>query len=142
MALWLVAAAIHGLVGVAMGAYAAHGMAAAEPQRQAWMETAVAYQMWHALALLAVAALAANHAIRGRSSGRERSSGGAALALAGAGFFLGALLFSGSLYLLALTGSRSLVWVTPFGGLAFLVGWVALGWYGIAQWRNGANPVR
>ncbi|WP_425449980.1 DUF423 domain-containing protein [Virgifigura deserti] len=137
MALWLVAAAIHGLVGVAMGAYAAHGMAGTiEPQRQAWMETAVSYQMWHALALLAVAALAANHGMR------ERSPGGAALALAGVGFFLGALLFSGSLYLLALAGSRGLVWVTPFGGVAFLVGWVALGWYGIAQWRNGANPVR
>ena len=137
MAVWLVAAAIHGLIGVAMGAYAAHGMIGAEPQQQAWMETAVAFQMWHAPALLAVALLTAIRETRNRSFGTA-----AALAVAGTGFFFGTLLFSGSLYFLALTGSRGVAWITPFGGFALLIGWIALGWHGIGQWRRSANDTR
>jgi uncharacterized membrane protein YgdD (TMEM256/DUF423 family) len=58
-----------------------------------------------------------------------RSGAASTPASAAAGFFLaGIILFSGSLYLLALTGVRSLGFVTPFSGLAFLIGWIALGW--------------
>lgn len=124
MAIWLVLAAVAGFVGVAMGAIAAHGMSGGpDPQRQEWVQTAVTYQMWHALALLAVALLAADPEAPRRG----------ALLLAGAGFVVGVLLFSGSLYLLAFTGTRGLGMITPFGGLAFLVGWVALGWHGLAR---------
>lgn len=124
MAVWLVAAAVNGLIGVTMGAIAAHGMPGdPDAQRQAWMDTAVAYQMWHALALLAVGLLAADAEAPRR----------AALILAGTGFLVGIVLFSGSLYLLALTDFRGLVWITPIGGSAFLLGWVALGWHGLGR---------
>lgn len=78
-------------------------------------ETAARYQMYHALALLAVAWAA------GRRSG-------AALQFSGWCFVIGTLLFSGSLYTLALSGVRWLGAITPLGGLAFLLGWLALAW--------------
>jgi uncharacterized membrane protein YgdD (TMEM256/DUF423 family) len=79
-------------------------------------ETGARYHMYHALAI-GLAALAV------------RSGAASTPASVAAGFFLaGIILFSGSLYLLALTGVRSLGFVTPFGGLAFLVGWIALAW--------------
>jgi uncharacterized membrane protein YgdD (TMEM256/DUF423 family) len=76
-------------------------------------ETGVRYQMYHALALLATAALLS------RSDGR-------AMLVAGWSFTTGILIFSGSLYALALTGVTMLGAITPIGGVAFLVGWVAL----------------
>lgn len=76
-------------------------------------ETAVRYQLVHALALMLIAVLS------------ERRDG-LALRLAGWSYALGVLLFSGSLYVLALDGPRFLGPVTPIGGLAFVLGWMAL----------------
>jgi len=103
-----------GLTGVAAGAFGAHALRARLPaDLLAVFETGARYQMYHALALLA-AALAAS-----------RTPSGAASA-AGWLFAAGIVLFSGSLYALALTGVRVLGAVTPLGGACFLAGWVAL----------------
>ena len=110
--LWLVLGAVNGFCSVALGAFAAHGLRGrlSEPLLAVFGK-AVDYQGLHALALLAVGALLVLRP-------QARLLHGAGLA-----FFLGILLFSGSLYLLALTGDRTLGWITPFGGTAFLLGW-------------------
>jgi uncharacterized membrane protein YgdD (TMEM256/DUF423 family) len=101
---------------VALGAFAAHGLRARiSPEALQTFETGARYHMYHALALLAVAWAA------------TRWPGGAVTA-AGWLFVAGTLLFSGSLYLLAVTGVRVLGAITPFGGLAFILGWLALAW--------------
>jgi len=101
---------------VALGAFAAHGLRSRiSPEALQTFETGARYHMYHALALLAVAWAAA------------RWPGGAVTA-AGWLFVAGTLLFSGSLYLLAVTGVRVLGAITPFGGLAFILGWLALAW--------------
>jgi len=109
--------AINGFLAVAFGAFAAHAL---KNLMSAGLlevfETGVEYQAMHALALLAVGLL-------GRD-GRSR-----ALKLAGWAFATGILLFSGSLYILALTDIRWLGAITPFGGTAFLLGWGALAWH-------------
>ena len=100
---------------VAAGAFGAHALRGSlAPDLLAVFETGVRYQMYHALALVLVGSLA------GRASGR-------ALSVAGYCFASGTLLFSGSLYLLALTGTRWWGAVTPLGGVCFLAGWVCLG---------------
>ena len=101
---------------VALGAFAAHGLRSRiSTEALQTFETGARYQMYHALALLAVAWAA------------TRWPGGAVSA-AGWLFVAGTLLFSGSLYLLAVTGHRALGAITPFGGLAFILGWLALAW--------------
>ena len=108
---WLAVAAINGFIAVAAGAFGAHGLASRlDAHALQTFETAARYQMYHALAI-GLAALAARN-----------SAGMVACAL----FLGGIVLFSGSLYLLALTGARGLGFVTPFGGLAFLAGWATL----------------
>lgn len=108
---------------VALGAFAAHGLRSRiSPEALQTFETGARYQMYHALALLAVAWAA------------TRWPGGAVTA-AGWLFVAGTLLFSGSLYLLAVTGVRVLGAITPFGGLAFILGWLALAW---AAWAARA----
>ena len=103
-----------GFLGVALGAFGAHGLRGRlTPAELATFETGVRYQMYHALALLLLALL------------MSRNGSGAA-SLSGWGFSAGILIFSGSLYLMVLTGQRWLGAVTPLGGLAFLVGWAAL----------------
>jgi uncharacterized membrane protein YgdD (TMEM256/DUF423 family) len=119
---WLVAGALLAAVAVAAGAFGAHGLRGRlSPGDLATFETAARYQIYHALALIAVALLA------------ERGVGG----VAGAGwlFLTGILLFSGSLYLLTLAGLRWMGAITPFGGVAFIAGWVLLA---VAGWRH--NP--
>ena len=112
--LFLAMGALSALVAVAAGAFGAHALRARlEPDLLAVFETGARYQMYHALGLIAVAWVAG------------RSPGPAALA-AGWLFVAGTLLFSGSLYALALSGVRTLGAVTPLGGLAFLAGWAAL----------------
>lgn len=116
---FLLFAAFFGFTAVALGAFAAHGLKSQlSADLLAVFQTGVHYQMVHALALLAVALLGAH--LPGR-----------ALWWSGGLFVLGIVLFSGSLYLLTLTGVRTLGIVTPFGGLAFLGGWLSLG---IAAW--------
>jgi uncharacterized membrane protein YgdD (TMEM256/DUF423 family) len=108
--------ALSGLVGVAAGAFGAHALRARlAPDLLAVFHTGAQYQMYHALALLAAGWACA------------RWPGGAA---EGAGwcFLAGTLLFSGSLYALALSGVRALGAVTPIGGVAFLAGWACLAW--------------
>jgi len=104
------------MIGVAAGAFGAHALKSRlTPDMLAVFEVGVRYQLVHALALLAVA------------WAMTRWPGRAAL-YAGALFIAGIVLFSGSLYLLALTGERSLGAITPFGGVAFLAGWACLAW--------------
>jgi uncharacterized membrane protein YgdD (TMEM256/DUF423 family) len=111
---WLFIAAMMGALGVVLGAFAAHGLSGrlAGDAREVF-DTGARYQMYHALAM----GLSA-FAMRGEASGRAR--------LAAILFLAGIILFSGSLYLLALTGAAALGFVTPFGGLAFIAGWVFL----------------
>jgi uncharacterized membrane protein YgdD (TMEM256/DUF423 family) len=114
--IWILAASVNGLLAVAAGAAASH-LFAADAHRIALMSTGAQYAMYHALALIALAALAA------REAGRVERF----LAAAGWLFLAGTVLFSGSVYLLALTGIPVLARVTPFGGSAFMLGWVSLG---------------
>lgn len=110
---WAGLGAVLGGVAVALGAFAAHGLKERlTPEMLAIFETGAKYQMYHALAILATGALA--------------TRGGAAANLAGVFFLLGIALFSGSLYVLAVTGMRWLGMITPFGGVSFLIGWAAL----------------
>jgi uncharacterized membrane protein YgdD (TMEM256/DUF423 family) len=119
--IWILAASINGLLAVAAGAAASH-LFAADAHRIALMSTGAQYAMYHALALLALAALAA---------ASERAAD-RFLAIAAWLFIAGTVLFSGSLYLLALTGAGALARLTPFGGVAFLLGWLSLG---VCAWR-------
>lgn len=109
---------------VAMAAGAAHdlqdSLAAADLER---IQTAVRYQIWHALALLGTAALTAT-----ATDGPLVS-----LRVAAYGFALGTLAFCGGLYLLSFTGVELFGWLAPVGGLAFIAGWLALAAYG---WRR------
>lgn len=119
--------AILGLLGVGLGAFGAHGLegalegleAAALAERLSWWETAAQYHLVHAVSICAIAA---GLGPRGR---------GAVGALA-----LGVLVFSGTLYAMALGGPRWLGAVTPIGGVALMVGWA------LAAWRAGAAPDR
>jgi uncharacterized membrane protein YgdD (TMEM256/DUF423 family) len=106
--------AVSAMIAVAAGAFGAHALRARlSPEYLAIFETAARYQMYHALALLAVAWAAV------------RWPGGSSQ-WAGWLFVVGTVLFSGSLYALALTGTRWLGAITPVGGLAFLAGWLCL----------------
>ncbi len=107
--------ALAGVTGVGLGAFGAHGLRTRlSPDMLAVFETGVRYHMYHALALMATAALMGRHSQT-------------LLAAAGWFFTAGIILFSGSLYLLALTGMTALGIVTPIGGVAFLLGWGCLG---------------
>jgi uncharacterized membrane protein YgdD (TMEM256/DUF423 family) len=108
--------ALSGFVGVALGAFAAHGLKSRlGPELLATFEIGVRYQMFHALALLAV-------------GWAQTRWPGAVLTASGWLFVAGTLLFSGSLYALSLSGEKWLGAVAPAGGLAFLAGWLCLAW--------------
>jgi len=109
---WTVVAALFGAIAVALGAFGSHGLrnCVSSDQLATW-RTAVEYQMFHSIALLALAANARDRA-RWRWSMRLWTSG--------------ILLFSGSLYALVLSGIRSLGIVTPIGGICFIAGWLSL----------------
>lgn len=125
--LWIKIGAISGFLAVALGAFGAHGLRdrfkvsegdsfAVRMEKERSLEnfdTAARYQMYHALAIVAVGILAA--------SNRTGASD-----LAGWSFLIGTLLFSGSLYVLVLSGQKWLGAITPFGGVGFLIGWLAL----------------
>lgn len=120
---FLLFAAFFGFSGVLLGAFAAHGLKGRlSADYLAIFQTGVSYQLWHALALLAVALLSVH--LPGRL-----------LTYAGVFFIFGILLFSGSLYALTLTGVSKLGLLTPLGGLGFLLGWACLG---VAAWRLGS----
>jgi uncharacterized membrane protein YgdD (TMEM256/DUF423 family) len=111
-------------LGVALGAFGAHALKARlAPDMLAVYEVGVRYQLVHALALLAVAWAATRWP-------------GTWVHASGWLFVVGTLLFSGSLYALALSGVRGLGAVTPIGGVAWLAGWACLAW---GVWRSGAG---
>ncbi len=112
---FLAVGAISGFIAVAAGAFGAHGLKGQlSPEMLAIFETAARYQMYHALALLAVAL------------GASRATPSPLWSWSGWLFVVGTVLFSGSLYVLSLSGVRWLGAITPFGGLAFLAGWALL----------------
>jgi uncharacterized membrane protein YgdD (TMEM256/DUF423 family) len=110
--LWLAIAGLGGLASIMAGAFAAH--LAGEPKAAELLRTGATYGMVHAAALIAVIALA---------QGREPRR---AAAVAGWSFAAGIVLFSGSLFALAGSEARWLGWVTPFGGVALMLGWASL----------------
>jgi uncharacterized membrane protein YgdD (TMEM256/DUF423 family) len=111
---WTGLAAISGLLAVAFGAFAAHGLAQAKPIE--WLHTGSQYQMVHALAVFAALAL--------------HRAGAKGMGLVAGLFLVGTALFSGSLYAMALGGPRLLGAITPLGGLSFMAGWALMAWRG------------
>ena len=118
----IAAAGVSGAMGVGFGAFAAHDLASlGDPAIVDWVKTGASYQLWHAAALLGLACL----------GGRLRVAFLRAVAIC---FFLGGLLFGGSLYILALLHWSWVVFVTPVGGMLMLIGWVLLI---LGGWRHG-----
>jgi len=119
--LFLALAAVSAFLAVALGAFGAHGLRdRLTPDLLAIFEVGVRYHMYHALALIGVALAL------------ERWPS-PAIQWAGWCFLAGTLIFSGSLYVLALTGVRWLGAITPLGGVAFLAGWLLLAWGAMRQ---------
>jgi len=118
---FFVVGSLSAFLAVALGAFGAHGLKhRLAPEMLAVFETGVRYQMYHALALLAV----------GWACTRWP---GTVVTASGWLFVAGTVIFSGSLYVLALSGVRWLGAITPVGGLAFLGGWLCLAW---AAWSS------
>ncbi len=127
---FLVIGAVSGFLGVAAGAFGSHALRSKlPPERLASFEIAVRYQLWHALALFGVVMVGSLHFADPRISAAyvllEGTMGWPA-AVAGWLFVAGTVLFSGSLYALAITGSRRWGAVAPIGGTCLLLGWLAL----------------
>lgn len=111
---FVLSAAVLGFLGVAAGAFGAHGLQdRISAEMLAIWNTAAHYQLIHAVALLGVAWATSRFATRWAT-------------VAGWLFLVGVMIFSGSLYLLAITSLRWLGAITPIGGVAFLLGWLAL----------------
>jgi len=112
---------LSGFIGVALGAFAAHALKGRlEPDLLLIFETGARYQMYHAFALFAAA-------------WAQTRWPGTLMTLSGWLFFVGTIIFSGSLYALSLSGERWLGAITPIGGVALLAGWLCLAW---AAWRR------
>ncbi len=115
----LILAGFAGLTAVALGAFGAHGLRdTLSPDAMAVYQTGVLYHLIHAVALFGAALLA-------RDAEMAKTANWAGLA-----FFFGILVFSGSLYLLALTGQKWMGAITPIGGVAFIAGWAMIAWAG------------
>jgi uncharacterized membrane protein YgdD (TMEM256/DUF423 family) len=118
---WIALGALNGLIAVAAGAFAAHGLRERLDARALEVfETGARYQMYHALAMVAAGVVASATSVRGAH-------------VSGWLFQVGIVLFSGSLYALALTGTKGIGAITPIGGVAFLAGWLWLAW---SAWRG------
>lgn len=109
---WMTLAAIGGFLSVAVGAFAAHGVA--DPQAKEWLRTGATYGFMHTMATFACATFMNIGALRAR--------------FAPAFFLTGVVIFSGSLYAMALGAPRWFGAITPIGGLLFLIGWAVLAW--------------
>jgi uncharacterized membrane protein YgdD (TMEM256/DUF423 family) len=119
---FLLVGSLLGFLGVAAGAFGAHALRSRlSAEMLGVFETAVRYQMYHVLALLIVAAAVG------------RLGGARLLTMAGWSFVAGIVLFSGSLYALALSGVSALGAITPLGGLALLIGWACLAIFAAAR---------
>lgn len=117
----IVVAALFGAAAVLLGAFGAHALRDTLDERSlAIWHTAVEYQFWHVLAAVGVALLA-------------RDGASACLRIAAGAFLAGIVLFCGSLYALALGAPRLTGVITPFGGIAFVAGWIALA---IHAWKH------
>ena len=132
---FLVIGAVSGLVGVAAGAFDSHALRSKlPPERLAQFETGVRYQLWHALALFAavfVGLVRFWHPAAGSELIVSEGAMAWPAALAGWLFVAGTVLFSGSLYALALTGRRRWGMIAPIGGTCFILGWASLA---LAAW--------
>jgi uncharacterized membrane protein YgdD (TMEM256/DUF423 family) len=111
-------------LGVAIGAFGAHGMA--DPQAKAWIETGSRQHMTHALAMFAALFVAER---AGRSPWPPIGA-----------FALGIACFSGALYALALGAPRGVAMLAPVGGLSFIAGWVMVAWSGRKTRAEGETP--
>jgi len=119
--------AVVGLLGVALGAFGAHGLETqleATPEQLEWWRTATFYHLVHVVPLLGIGVL------------QEQRPGGNR---AGQAFLIGILLFSGSLYAMGLGAPKWFGAVTPFGGLALMAGWGLLAFYGARGKRAGGT---
>ena len=113
---WFVLATISGFLSVAFGAFGAHLLKnILDEYGKSIYEKALLYQMFHTMALFAVGVM-------------QRFDKETSFSIAGWGFFIGIILFSGSLYVMAITGMKWLGAITPIGGVAFLLGWLWVGW--------------
>jgi len=121
---WMILAGLFGAGGVGAGAYGWHTLGQDGPIREIFM-MGVGYQMWHALALLGVAWLAA----------RPETATMKAPIVAGLAFSVGIVLFSGTLYAFALWGGVPVEGAAPAGGYALMLGWAAFVWIGIKVLR-------
>jgi len=119
----LLMAAFFGMTGVALGAFGAHGLSAILEAngREETFRTGTLYHLIHALALFGLGILATQIDSQ-------------VLTYAGYAFVAGILLFSGSLYILSIFDIRIMGAVAPFGGTAFIIGWILIG---VAAWQNG-----
>jgi len=115
MKIFLILGAVNAMLAVALGAFGAHGLEGkiTDKYLEVW-KTGVTYQMFHAIGLFIVAFLAS----RFPQSSLINASGWA--------MFIGIILFSGSLYVLSTSGIKVLGAITPFGGVAFIIGWILL----------------
>jgi uncharacterized membrane protein YgdD (TMEM256/DUF423 family) len=121
MKIFVVLGSLSAFLGVGLGAFGAHGLKTkVTPEMLAVWQTGVLYHLVHALGLLLIGILC--HLMPEAATARN----------AGWAILLGTVLFSGSLYLMVLTGIKPLGMITPFGGIAFLLGWLLLG---IAAWQ-------
>lgn len=117
-----------GALGILIGAFGAHSLprilqgldAEAFAEREAWLETGVKYHMYHAVAMLAI----------GLAGYREGSS----FSISGIAWTIGILLFSGSLYVMTLTGIRVLGAIVPLGGVSFVIGWAMVAVSALKPW--------
>ena len=119
MKIWITLGALNAILAQATGAFGAHALRARLPaERLAVWQTGAQYHMYHALGLVLVGLFAAQRNVSGNAPGIAMQTG--------------IVLFSGSLYALALSGVRVLGAITPIGGVAFMVGWASLAWM---AWR-------
>lgn len=118
--IWIVLGSVFAFLSVAFGAFGAHGLEGKlEPRMLTIWETAARYQMYHSLALIGLGIWATQNTASSTS-------------VSGYSFVAGILLFSGSLYALALTGVKVLGAITPLGGMAFMIAWIA---FAVTAWR-------
>lgn len=118
---WILIGGIFGFLGVALGAFGAHGLKnTLTPEMLEIFRTGVLYQLIHTAAILAVGL-----------------SGNKKLFKAALFFSIGIILFSFSLYLYTITGITQLAMITPFGGVSFLIGWLLVIVSGISYLKNG-----
>jgi uncharacterized membrane protein YgdD (TMEM256/DUF423 family) len=125
--IWLICAAVHGFLSVALGAFGAHGLKdrleQAGERMAANFETGARYEMYHALALIGVAFLAFKFPSKSINA-------------SGYCMTIGACIFSFSLYTLALTGIKKFGAITPIGGVLLLAGWVLLAYAAYSANKN------